>query len=257
MRLGIVVLVAVTGAACSNGRESQAKKKAEAVAEVRRDAAERIQPDERAIARFEMVDRTIVARGITDERVIAALRITPRHEFVPPAIRHQAYDDRALPIGFDLTISQPYIIAAMTEAVKVKAGDKVLEIGTGSGYQAAVLAMMGAKVYTMEIHPELGARTKKVLEQLGFKEVAMRIADGYFGWEEAAPFDAIMITCATPEIPAPLLAQLRPGGRLIAPIGDEFAQQLTIITKTPDGQQRDAFMDVRFGPMKGEIDKPR
>jgi protein-L-isoaspartate(D-aspartate) O-methyltransferase len=134
----------------------------------------------------------------------------------------------------------------------------VLEIGTGSGYQAAVLAMMGAKVYTIEIHPELAKRTKLVLEKLGFRDVAMRTADGYFGWPEAAPFDAILITCATPDIPPPLVAQLATGGRIVAPIGDDFEQQLMVITKTGRGTlEREPLMDVRFGLMKGEIDKLR
>jgi protein-L-isoaspartate(D-aspartate) O-methyltransferase len=251
------ILAALALSACSKSDPKTQKKPEPLVVEAPRDAAEIKEPDPFAEARFEMVERTIVARGIKDERVIAAMKIAPRHEFVPPTIRDQAYDDRPLPIGFDLTISQPYIIASMTEAIRVKAGDKVLEIGTGSGYQAAVLAMMGAKVWTIEIHPELGARTKKVLEKLGFKDVQMKIGDGYFGWEDAAPFDAIMITCATPEIPHPLYEQLKPGGRLIAPIGDDFGQELTIITKTTDGLERDTFMDVRFGPMKGEIDKKR
>lgn len=204
-----------------------------------------------------MVERTIVDRGIKDDRVIAAMKMTPRHEFVPPDIRGRAYDDSPLPIGFDLTISQPYIVAFMTEAVKVKAGDKVLEIGTGSGYQAAVLAMMGAKVYTIELHDELARRTKLVLQKLGFKNVSMKQGDGYFGWADAAPFDAIMITCATPEIPPPLLAQLKPGGRLIAPIGDDYSQELMVFTKTGDDLERQPLMEVRFGLMKGEINKPR
>ena len=242
-------------AACSKKEPAKQQKVAPVVPEVAADAAEQKPPDPFAEARFDMVERTIVQRGIKDERVIAAMKITPRHEFVPPAIRNEAYDDRPLPIGFELTISQPYIVAFMTEALHVKAGDKVLEIGTGSGYQAAVLAMMGAKVYTMEIHPELGARTQKVLANLGFKDVHMRVADGYFGWEDAAPFDAIMVTCAAPEIPHPLFMQLKEGGRLIAPIGDDFEQELTVITKTADGLTRESVMDVRFGAMKGEIDK--
>jgi len=204
-----------------------------------------------------MVERTIVARGVTDGRVIAAMKITPRHEFVPPAIRHQAYDDRALPIGFDLTISQPYIVATMTEAAQVKAGDRVLEIGTGSGYQAAVLAMMGAKVYTIELHEELARRTKLVLDKLGFRDVQLRTADGYFGWPDAAPFDAILITCATPDIPPALLAQLKRGGKIVAPLGSDYHQELEVITKTDDGVERVSLMAVNFGPMKGEVEKWR
>jgi protein-L-isoaspartate(D-aspartate) O-methyltransferase len=217
------------------------------------DAAAAKPPDEFGEARFAMVDRTLVARDITDARVLAAMRITPRHEFVPPDIRHLGYEDRPLPIGFDLTISQPYIVAFMTQAVGIKAGDKVLEIGTGSGYQAAVLAMMGAKVFTIELHPELGARTKKVLDKLGFKDVAMKIGDGYAGWPDAAPFDAIMITCATPEIPPPLAAQLKNGGRIIAPIGDDYGQALVLMTKQGSSWTNESLMEVRFGPMKGRI----
>lgn len=214
-------------------------------------------PDPYAEARFEMVERTVAARGITDDRVLAAMKITPRHEFVPPAIRHQAYDDRPLPIGFDLTISQPFIVATMTQAANVKAGDRVLEIGTGSGYQAAVLAMMGAKVHTIEIHEALARRTKLVFERLGFRDVQLRTGDGYFGWPDAAPFDAILITCATPEIPPPLLAQLNVGGRIVAPVGDDFEQELVVVKKLDDGVERVPLMGVRFGLMTGEIDKRR
>ena len=202
-----------------------------------------------------MVDRTVASRGITDERVLAAMKITPRHEFVPPAIRHQAYDDRPLPIGFDLTISQPFIVATMTQAAQVKAGERVLEIGTGSGYQAALLAMMGAKVWTIEIHEELGKRTKLVLDKLGFRDVQMKIGDGYFGWPDAAPFDAILITCATPDVPAPLLDQLKVGGRIVAPLDDGYGQQLMIVTKTASGTQREWLMSVNFGPMKGKVEQ--
>jgi protein-L-isoaspartate(D-aspartate) O-methyltransferase len=255
MRLRIVAL-ALSLIACKS--ESKPKAKAEPVpVAAPADAAEAKPLDPYAEARFEMVERTLVARDITDPRVIAAMKITPRHEFVPPDIRHLSYEDRPLPIGFELTISQPYIVAFMTQAMQIKAGDKVLEIGTGSGYQAAVLALMGAKVWTIEIHPELGARTKKVLEKLSFKDVSMRIGDGYFGWKDAAPFDAIMITCATPEIPPPLLEQLKPGGRIIAPIGDDYGQQLMIMTENKGEWERQALMDVRFGPMKGQVDKRR
>lgn len=259
MRVWIGIVVGL--AACSSS-DGQAKNEAEQVApparpQVPADAADVKPPDPYAVARFEMVETTIAARGITDPRVIAAMKITPRHEFVPPAIRHQAYDDRPLPIGFDLTISQPFIVATMTQAARVKAGDRVLEIGTGSGYQAAVLAMMGAKVYTIEIHEELAKRTKRVLERTGFREVQLRTGDGYFGWSDAAPFDAILITCAVPAIPPPLLAQLKLGGRIVAPIGDDFEQELVVLTKTPSGVVRESLMGVRFGLMHGEIDNRR
>jgi protein-L-isoaspartate(D-aspartate) O-methyltransferase len=257
MRLSCVaVVVACMLAACSKG-ESKQQKKPEPVAATPRDADAPKPPDPWAEARFEMVDRTIVARGITDERVIAAMKVTPRHEFVPPDVRAQAYDDRPLPIGFDLTISQPFIVATMTEAAHVKAGQNVLEIGTGSGYQAAVLAMMGAKVTTIEIHPDLGARTQKLLAKLGFKQVTMKIGDGYFGSPDGAPYDAILITCATPDIPPPLLAQLKDGGRIVAPLGDDYEQELTVATKTRDRLDRETLMAVRFGLMKGEIAKRR
>jgi protein-L-isoaspartate(D-aspartate) O-methyltransferase len=255
MRLRLVAL-ALLLLACK-GEPKQQKAAPVPVVVTPADATEGKPLDPFAEARFEMVERTLVARDITDARVIAAMKITPRHEFVPPDIRHLGYEDRPLPIGFDLTISQPYIVAFMTQALKVKAGDKVLEIGTGSGYQAAVLAMMGAKVYTIEIHPDLGARTKKVLERLGFKDVAMRIADGYYGWKDAAPFDAIMITCATPTIPPPLLEQLKPGGRIIAPMGDDYGQQLMLLTEANGSWDRESLMDVRFGLMKGQVDKAR
>jgi protein-L-isoaspartate(D-aspartate) O-methyltransferase len=257
MRVRFLALATLAIVGCSKGKQEP---KAQPKPEQRSEPAEPAEvkpPDVYAEARFEMVQRTIVDRGVKDDRVIAAMKIAPRHEFVPPDIRGRAYDDSPLPIGFDLTISQPYIVAFMTEAVKVKAGDKVLEIGTGSGYQAAVLATMGAQVYTIELHEELARRTKRVLQKLGFKNVSMKQGDGYFGWADAGPFDAIMITCATPEIPPPLLAQLKPGGRIIAPIGDDYAQELIVFTKTADDLERQSLMEVRFGLMKGEISKQR
>lgn len=259
MRVWIGIVVGL--AACSSGDSRPKNEAKQPVARTQApapaDAAEVKPPDPYAEARFEMVERTVALRGITDPRVLAAMKITPRHEFVPPAIRHQAYDDRPLPIGFDLTISQPFIVATMTQAAKVKAGDRVLEIGTGSGYQAAVLAMMGAKVYTIEIHEQLAKRTKLVFERAGFRDVQLRIGDGYFGWPDAAPFDAILITCATPIIPQPLLAQLKPGGRIVAPVGDDFEQELVVLTKSSSGIVRESLMGVRFGLMHGEIDKRR
>jgi protein-L-isoaspartate(D-aspartate) O-methyltransferase len=255
MRVRIVAIAFVAVGACGK-REAEPRKTPErAAAATPRDAAEVKAPDPWAEARFDMVDRTIAARGIKDERVLAAMKLTPRHEFVPPSIRHRAYDDSPLPIGFDLTISQPFIVATMTEAAHIKAGDKVLEIGTGSGYQAAVLATMGAKVYTMELHPELSKRTQLVLKKLGYRDIAMRTGDGYYGWPDAAPFDAILITCATAALPPPLVQQLKVGGRIVVPLGDDYEQELMAITKTDDGLENDALMGVRFGPMKGEIDK--
>ena len=243
LRWAFVVLVA-----CDSGKKHEPPRPAE----VKPAAA--IPSDPWVEARLEMVQKTIVDRGITDSRVINAMRITPRHEFVPPDMRYRAYDDSALPIGFDKTISQAFIVATMTEAAHVKAGDKVLEIGTGSGYQAAVLAMIGAKVYTIEIHPELGKRTQQVLAKLGYRDVHMRIGDGYYGWPEAAPFDAILVTCAAADVPAPLLAQLKVGGKIIIPLGDTD-QVLSTITKTANGVERNGLMDVLFGPMVGAIRK--
>jgi protein-L-isoaspartate(D-aspartate) O-methyltransferase len=182
------------------------------------------------------------------------MRTVPRHEMVPPEIRDEAYADSALPIGFGLTISQPYIVAIMTEAAEVRARHRVLEIGTGSGYQAAVLAELGAEVYTIEIHEELAARSQKVLARLGYDTVHVEVGDGYRGWPEAAPFDAILVTAAAPVIPPPLVEQLRPGGILVMPLGGELAQELVAVVKRPDGTLVPrVLLDVRFGPMLGEV----
>lgn len=208
--------------------------------------------DTYAEARWRMVDDTIAKRGVTDTAVLDAMRFVPRHEFVPPEIRDQAYDDNPLPIGFGLTISQPYIVATMTAAAKVGKASKVLEIGTGSGYQAAVLAVLGAKVYTIEIHPELAKRTREVLASLGLADkIQLRTGDGYFGWPEAAPFDAIIVTAAPRELPAPLIAQLAIGGRMVIPVG-EVEQQLEIVRRGPEGTTIEPLFGVRFGPMLGE-----
>lgn len=207
-------------------------------------------------ARIDMVARTIAARGVTDPRTLTAMRLAPRHVLVPPAMRAEAYADRPLPIGYGLTISQPYIVAVMTEAAGVMPGDKVLEIGTGSGYQAVVLALMGAKVHTIEIHPELGERTQKVLESNGFGSINMRIGDGWYGWDGVGPFDAVIVTCATPAIPDRLIAQLKVGGRMVIPVG-ESAQTLEVIEKTDDGIERTKLFDVRFGLMTGVVEYER
>ena len=217
---------------------------------VPRDAAVRVDPY--ADQRERMVQTTIERRGIRDEHVLAAMRAVPRHEFVPPTIRPRAYDDSALPIGFGLTISQPFIVATMTEAAHVTKGSRVLEIGTGSGYQAAVLAALGCQVYTIEINDELAKRTDLVFRELGLHTIQFRTGDGYFGWPEAAPFDAILVTAAAPRVPKPLLDQLKPGGRIVIPVGVDD-QNLEVVTKSADGTTVDDLMPVLFGPMTGEV----
>jgi protein-L-isoaspartate(D-aspartate) O-methyltransferase len=207
--------------------------------------------------RERMVRDTIEARGIRDEHVLAAMRKVPRQEFVPPEIRAHAYDDRALPIGFGLTISQPYIVAMMTEAAHVRPEDRVLEIGTGSGYQAAVLAALGCQVYTIEINPDLAKRTDLVFRQQGLHTIQNRTGDGYRGMPDAGPFDAILVTAAAPEIPRPLLDQLKPGARMVIPVGGPDAQQLEVVTRDAKGiVHEEQLLDVIFGPMLGEIRKP-
>jgi len=210
-----------------------------------------VPPEPAAAARNRLVDRTIVERGIKDPRVIAAMRRVPRHEFVPLEQRAHAYDDRPLPIGFDQTISQPYIVAAMTEAAHVRPGARVLEVGTGSGYQAAVLAEVGADVYSIEIVEPLARRTHELLAKLGYKALHLRIGDGYQGWPDAAPFEAIIVTAAPREVPPPLVEQLAVGGRLVIPVGDE-QQQLKVITRNTSGSTTETLFDVRFVPMTGE-----
>jgi protein-L-isoaspartate(D-aspartate) O-methyltransferase len=205
-------------------------------------------------ARAAMVADQIAARGVRDANVLAALRKVPRHAFVPAAIASQAYQDRPLPIGQEQTISQPYIVALMTELAGVRRGDRVLEIGTGSGYQAAVLAEMGVEVYTIEIVEPLARTARATLARLGYGRIKTRIGDGYRGWPEAAPFDAIIVTAAPPAVPEPLKRQLEPGGRLVVPVGDRY-QWLTVITRSSEGA--DAWTErrtepVRFVPMVGE-----
>lgn len=198
--------------------------------------------------RESMVRSQFEARGIRDTRVLAAMRKVPRHLFVPESVRGLAYSDRPLPIGFDQTISQPYIVAFMTEALRPAPGSKVLEIGTGSGYQAAVLGELAGEVYSIEIVPELARRAQELLKALGYENVHVKDGDGYQGWPEHAPFDAIILTAAPPEIPQALLDQLKPGGRLVAPVGREN-QDLVVVTKTEDGFLRESLLPVRFVPM--------
>jgi protein-L-isoaspartate(D-aspartate) O-methyltransferase len=194
--------------------------------------------------------------GIRDARVLDAIGRVPRHELVPAAQREAAYEDHPLPIGDGQTISQPWVVAKMTEAAAVEPGDTVLEVGTGSGYQAAVLALLVKQVYTIEIVEPLGLRAKADLARLGVRNVEVRIGDGYAGWPEHAPFDAILITAAPPEIPKPLLDQLAVGGRLVAPVGEQDdAQELVVVTRREDGYDRETIALVRFVPMTGEAQR--
>ena len=205
-----------------------------------------------------MVRNQLVSRDITDKRVLEAMEEVPRHLFVSPDLRHQAYDDNPLPIGEGQTISQPYIVALMTQNLHLKPGEKVLEIGTGSGYQAAVLARLTDKVYSIEIRENLAKRAAETLRRLNYTQVEVKWDDGYFGWEENAPFDAIIVTCAANHVPPPLLKQLREGGRLIIPLGSTlYFQTLTLITKIKDKPQVRHISEVVFVPMVGEIKKEK
>jgi protein-L-isoaspartate(D-aspartate) O-methyltransferase len=215
------------------------------------------QPADRSAAeRDRMVREQLAGRDIRDERVLGAMRKVARHRFVPEAMEHLAYSDSALPIGLDQTISQPYIVAYMTQALALRGRERVLEIGTGSGYQAAVLAELAAEVYTIEIVPDLAARARKTLEALGYGNVHFRTGDGYQGWTEAAPFDGILVTAAPDHVPEPLVAQLRPGGRMVIPVG-RGDQDLLLIEKSATGVTRRSTIPVRFVPMTGKAQKGR
>ena len=213
--------------------------------------------DQWAAQRREMVRRQIHARGVRDQRVLRAMRDVPRHWFVPPHLTRMAYLDRPLPIGYDQTISQPYIVALMTELLGLKSNEKVLEIGTGSGYQAAVLAELTDQVYTIEIVEPLARQTIKLFREKGYDTIHTRIGDGYRGWPEAAPFDAIIVTCAPNDVPKPLIEQLAVGGRMCIPVrAGLFGQELICLQKKPNGSlQRRAVTPVRFVPMTGEAQK--
>jgi protein-L-isoaspartate(D-aspartate) O-methyltransferase len=202
-----------------------------------------------------MVQRQIRARGVADPRVLDALNKVPRHRFVPERLIDQAYEDHPLPIGGGQTISQPYIVAAMTELLEIVPGDRVLEIGTGSGYQAAVLAELAAEVYSIEIVPELADSARTILGELGYRNVNVRAGDGYRGWPEAAPFDGIIVTAAPTHVPPALEAQLAVGARLVIPVGD-YIQSLRVIERTETGLKSETHFGVRFVPMTGEAEEP-
>ena len=210
--------------------------------------------DRERAERLEMVESQIAARGVRDPAVLAALQKVPRHRFVPADGSRFAYSDGPLPIGHEQTISQPYIVALMTELIRPQRTMKVLEVGTGSGYQAAVLAECVGEVYSIEIVEPLGRRAEKLLSDLGYRNIHVRLGDGYDGWPEAAPFDAIMLTAAPERIPQPLLDQLKPGGRLVRPLG-AGVQDLVVVTKSDRGIVRETVSAVRFVPMTGKVRK--
>ncbi|WAS97930.1 protein-L-isoaspartate(D-aspartate) O-methyltransferase [Nannocystis punicea] len=214
--------------------------------------------DEPSQARSRMVEQQLVARDITDEAVLAAMRRVPRERFVPQDDQRYAYGDHPLPIGHGATISQPYIVALMTQLARIKPGDRVLDVGTGSGYQAAVLAEMGAEVYSIEVVTDLAERAATLLEELGYDNVHVRAGDGYRGWPEAAPFSAIIVAAAAPTLPRPLTEQLAVGGRLVIPVG-QFVQDLQVLEKRPRGDLKvETVLPVRFVPMVGEVEsQPR
>jgi protein-L-isoaspartate(D-aspartate) O-methyltransferase len=207
--------------------------------------------------RREMVDRQIRQRGITDPAVLAAMGEVPRHQFVPEAYRAEAYEDKPLPLGWGQTIYQPYVVALMTSLLKLDDDDTVLEIGTGSGYHTAVLSRIARKVFSIEIIEPIGEEARRRLDRLGYRNVEVRVGDGYQGWPDKAPFDAIILTAAPPHIPQPLIDQLKVGGRMVAPVGEYF-QDLLVITKTAEGIEKRTVIPVRLVPMTGEVrERPR
>jgi protein-L-isoaspartate(D-aspartate) O-methyltransferase len=208
--------------------------------------------DHYKIARQVMVETQLIPRGIRDKRVLDAMRKVPRHLFVDEAFYAQAYGDFPLPIGEEQTISQPFMVAYMTEALELKGSEKVLELGTGSGYQTAILAEICYKVYSIERISSLASRARKVLDRLGYGNVMVKIGDGTLGWKDEAPFDAMIVTAGAPEVPQPLLDQLSTGGRLVIPVGSEFIQSLIRVRKTERGIEREDLGGCRFVKLIGE-----
>jgi len=231
MRSGWLIVLLVAAMACIDTASEQSRR-----------------PGDDAAARTRMVDTQLLRRDIRNPAVLDAMRRVPRHEFVPEDLRHRAYEDGPLPIGDGQTISQPYIVAYMTQAIEPAKTDRVLEIGTGSGYQAAVLAELVAEVYTIEIVPTLAASSSALLKKLGYTNIHRRDGDGYAGWPEAAPFDKIVVTAAPDSVPQALVDQLKVGGIMAVPVGRGF-QTMTIVRKTATGTVTKETLDVRFVPM--------
>jgi len=253
----LLTLIGIGGTGCTSPThtESEVPTETKEKVEPEIEAAITLTPTSSAFAnaRTNMVETQIKARGVTDSAVLAAMENTPRHEFVPDYYLDQAYDDHPIPIGYGQTISQPYIVALMTEVLKLQAGDRVLEIGTGSGYQAAVLAELDVEVYTIEIIPELSKQAQERLGNLGYQNIQVLNADGYFGWEDYAPFDAVIVTAAPDHLPQPLANQLKEGGRLIIPIGPVGAvQTLWLFEKIKGELEVTNLGAVRFVPLTGE-----
>jgi protein-L-isoaspartate(D-aspartate) O-methyltransferase len=239
--------LAVALAVCGSATHGDDERSTPAAQPGRRDAA----TGERAGEREAMVRLQLEGRDITDARVLAAMRKVERHRFVPEDVRRHAYGDHPLPIGHDVTISQPYIVALMSQLCEVGPGAKVLEVGTGSGYQAAVLAEMGAEVYTIEIIKPVADRAAALLRSLGYERVHPRHGDGYAGWPDQAPFDAIVVTAAPPRVPEPLKHQLEVGGHMVIPVGRGY-QELVVLTRTATGFRKRSVIPVRFVPMTGK-----
>ncbi len=205
------------------------------------------------IARARMVKEQVIKRGITDSPSLRAMRLVPRHLFVDPAFLPRAYSDHPLPIGYDQTISQPYIVALMSQELALTGSEKVLEIGTGSGYQATILAVIGCSVYTIERIPELSERAAEVIRSLGLKNVFFRVGDGSLGWKEKAPFDRIIVTAGAPAVPELLLEQLAPQGRIVIPVGGRAAQQLLIVIRDGNSIEKRYVAGCSFVPLIGEM----
>lgn len=203
-------------------------------------------------ARDRMVESQLVSRGIQDHRVLEAMRKVPRHLFVDEALKEQAYSDHPLPIGDKQTISQPYIVALMSEVLQLKGHERVLEIGTGSGYQAAVLAELAERVFSIERFPGLAFRANQILQKLGYRNVIIRVGDGTVGWPDDSPFDGIVVTAGTPKIPQPLIDQLAMGGRLVVPVGDRISQELVLVERVSEGIQKSNLGGVRFVDLVGK-----